>query len=64
VRVGILARTLADPATGKPKETDTDDTGVYDVDGDGVNELFNGLENPGDTYKRRVFQAVVHLRNL
>lgn len=60
VRVGILARTLADPATGKPKETDTDDTGKYDVDGDGTNEL----ETPGDSYKRRVFQAVVQLRNL
>ena len=59
VRIGILARTLSDPATGKPKESDLD-TFSYDVDGDGTNEL----SNPGDHYKRRVFQAVVHLRNL
>lgn len=59
VRVGILARTLADPATGNPKETEND-TGKYDVDGDGTYEL----NNPGDRYKRRVFQTVVHLRNL
>ncbi|BAV33246.1 type IV pilus minor pilin PilW [Sulfuricaulis limicola] len=58
-RIGILARTLSDKETGKPKETDLD-TFNYDVDGDGTNEL----SNPGDHYKRRVFQAVVHLRNL
>lgn len=58
-RIGILARTLSDRDTGKTKETDAD-TGSYDVDGDGTNEL----SNPGDRYKRRIFQAVVHLRNL
>jgi type IV pilus assembly protein PilW len=58
VRIGILARTLSDRATGKPKETDID-TGDYDVDGDGNIDL----SNPGDHYKRRIFQYVVQLRN-
>jgi hypothetical protein len=58
VRIGILARTLSDPATGNPKETDVD-TGNYDVDGDGNNEL----SNPNDRFKRRIFQSVVQLRN-
>jgi len=59
VRIGILARTLNDPVTGQPKETDRD-TGIYDVDGDGTNEL----NNPNDRYKRRLFQSVVQLRNM
>lgn len=59
VRVGILARTLDDAATGKSKEFDKD-TGKYDVDSDGTNEL----DNPGDRYKRRIFQSVVQLRNM
>ena len=58
VRIGMLARTLNDPVTGQPKETDRD-TGIYDVDGDGTNEL----NNPNDRYKRRLFQSVVQVRN-
>lgn len=53
VRIGILARTIDD------KNTDLD-TGTYDVDGDGTNEL----TAPGDRYRRRVFQATVQLRNM
>jgi type IV pilus assembly protein PilW len=53
VRIGILARTIDD------KNTDLD-TGTYDVDGDGTNEL----ATPGDRYRRRVFQATVQLRNM
>lgn len=59
VRIGILARTLDDAVTGKSKEFDKD-TGKYDVDGDGTYEL----DNPGDRYKRRIFQSVVQLRNM
>ena len=59
VRIGILARTLDDAATGKSKEFDKD-TGKYDVDSDGTDEL----DNPGDRYKRRIFQSVVQLRNM
>lgn len=59
VRVGILARTLDDAATGRSKEFDKD-TGQYDVDGDGTFEL----DTPGDRYKRRLFQSVVQLRNI
>ncbi len=57
-RIGVLARTLNDPVTGKPKEFDKD-SGTYDVDGDGTPEL-----TANDNYKRRVFQSVVQLRNL
>jgi type IV pilus assembly protein PilW len=53
VRIGILARTVSD------KDTDVD-TASYDVDGTGL----NNFTAPGDHHKRRVFQAVVHLRNL
>jgi type IV pilus assembly protein PilW len=53
VRVGILVRTVDD------KNTDLDN-GNYDVDGDGTNEL----TAPGDRYRRRIFQAVVQLRNM
>ncbi len=59
VRIGILARTLDDAATGKSKEFDKD-TGKYDVDSDGTYEI----DNPGDHYKRRIFQSVVQLRNM
>ena len=59
VRIGILARTLDDAVTGQSKEFEKD-TGQYDVDGDGTNEL----SNPGDRYKRRVFQSVVQMRNI
>ncbi len=59
VRIGIIARTLADPATGNPKESEID-TGSYDADSDGTNEI----SNLRDRYRRRVFQTVVHLRNL
>lgn len=52
IRIGILARTIDD------KNTDVDH-GIYDVDGDGTNEL----ANPGDRYRRRIFQATVQLRN-
>ncbi|MGA9031454.1 MAG: PilW family protein [Sulfuricaulis sp.] len=58
VRIGILARTLSDSATGRAKETDID-TGNYDIDGDGNVDL----SNPGDHFKRRIFQYVVQLRN-
>lgn len=58
-RLGILARTLDDAATGRSKEFDKD-TGQYDVDGDGTFEV----DNPGDRYKRRLFQSVVQLRNM
>ena len=52
VRIGILARTVSD------KDTDVD-TASYDIDGTGL----NNFTAPGDHHKRRVFQAVVHLRN-
>lgn len=52
VRIGILARTVSD------KDTDVD-TASYDIDGTGA----NNWTAPGDHHKRRVFQAVVHLRN-
>jgi len=53
VRVGVLARTVSD------KDTDVD-TASYDIDGTGL----NNFTAPGDHHKRRVFQAVVQLRNL
>lgn len=53
VRIGILARTVND------KDTNID-TGSYDVDGTGL----NNITGPGDHNKRRIFQAVVQLRNL
>lgn len=52
MRIGILARTIDD------KNTDLDNAS-YDVDGDGTNELVN----PGDRYRRRIFQTTVQLRN-
>lgn len=52
VRIGMLARTISN------KETDVD-TGSYDIDGTGLNNYVA----PGDHYKRKVFQAVVFLRN-
>jgi type IV pilus assembly protein PilW len=58
VRIGILARTLDDAATGRSKEFDKD-TGQYDVDSDGTYEV----DNLGDRYKRRLFQTAVQLRN-
>lgn len=60
VRIGILARTLSDPATGKPKETDID-TNTYDIDGDSTTDFTPAT---GDRYKRRIFQSVVQLRNV
>lgn len=53
IRIGILARTVSN------KETDLDNTS-YDIDGTGQN---NFTPNPPDRYKRKVFQAVVFLRN-
>jgi hypothetical protein len=53
IRIGILARTV------NTKDTDIDTT-AYDVDGDGVTDF----TAPGDRNKRRVFQAVILLRNL
>lgn len=53
MRIGILARTVSN------KETDLDSTS-YDIDGTGQN---NFTPNPPDRYKRKVFQAVVFLRN-
>lgn len=53
IRIGILVRTLDN------KNQDLD-TGTYDVDGDGTAEL----TNPNDRFRRRVFQAVVQLRNM
>jgi type IV pilus assembly protein PilW len=53
VRVGVLARTVSDKDTDK-------DTAVYDIDGTGL----NNFTAPGDHHKRRVFQAVVQMRNL
>jgi type IV pilus assembly protein PilW len=53
VRIGILAKTVND------KDTDID-SGTYDVDGDGTTDF----TAPGDHNKRRIFQAVVQLRNL
>jgi len=53
VRIGILMRTLDD------KNTDIDN-GKYDVDGDGTYEL----NAPGDRYRRRIFQAVIQVRNV
>lgn len=52
VRIGILARTIND------KDTDTDNEN-HDVDGDGTDEV----TAPGDHFRRRIFQAVVQLRN-
>jgi type IV pilus assembly protein PilW len=52
-RIGILVRTLDN------KNQDVDN-GSYDVDGDGTYEV----TTPGDHYRRRVFQAVVQLRNV
>lgn len=69
VRVGILARTLDDPTTGQPKETDID-SGVYDADGDcplgaaTTDVCYEFTPPTNDRHKRRVFQTVVHLRNL
>ncbi|OGT19336.1 MAG: hypothetical protein A2V90_04310 [Gammaproteobacteria bacterium RBG_16_57_12] len=69
VRVGILARTLDDPTTGTSKETDVD-SGVYDVDGDCAlgtatsDACYEFTPPANDRHKRRVFQTVVHLRNL
>lgn len=66
VRFGIIARTLSD------KDTDVD-TGTYDVDGDCPTgalitdpcyDFTPTATNPNDRNKRRVFQAVVQLRNL
>lgn len=54
VRIGILARTVND------KDTDID-TNTYDIDGDGAID-FTPASN--DRNKRRIFQAVVQLRNL
>jgi type IV pilus assembly protein PilW len=61
-RVGVLARTVSD------KDTDID-SGVYDVDGNcpagaALTDACYEFTAPGDRNKRRVFQAVVHLRNL
>lgn len=53
IRIGILARTIDD------KNTDVDNV-TYDVDGDGTDEL----ANPGDRYRRRIFQATVQMRNI
>jgi type IV pilus assembly protein PilW len=53
VRIGILARTITD------KSGDIDNES-HDVDGDGTPEL----TAPGDRFRRRVFQAVVKLRNI
>lgn len=52
-RIGILARTV------NQKDTDID-TGLYDVDGDGVDDVVN----PGDRNIRRIFRSTVQLRNL
>jgi type IV pilus assembly protein PilW len=52
-RIGILARTV--------NEKDTDiDNGLYDVDGDGVDDVVN----PNDRNIRRIFRSTVQLRNL
>lgn len=59
VRIGILARTLSDPATGNPKETDVDSK-TYDIDGDTTTDF---TPPAGDRFKRRIFQSVVQLRN-
>ncbi|MDH3513268.1 MAG: PilW family protein [Gammaproteobacteria bacterium] len=68
VRLGILATTLDDAATGKSKEFDRD-TNNYDVDGDcapnaALTDACFELSSPNDRYKRRLFQTVVQLRNL
>lgn len=63
VRFGIIARTVND------KDTDVD-TGTYDVDGDCptgaaiTDTCYDFTPAAGDRNKRRVFQAVVQLRNL
>lgn len=62
VRIGILARTVDD------KDTDVD-TGTYDVDGDCptgalITDPCYFTPEADDRNKRRVFQAVVQLRNL
>lgn len=63
VRIGIIARTV--------NEQDTDiDSGTYDVDGDCptdaliTDSCYDFTPDAGDRNKRRVFQAVVQLRNL
>ena len=60
VRIGILARSLAQTERAS-KEQGTDvDTSVYDIDGDGNNDF----TAPGDRYQRRVFRTTVLMRNL
>ena len=53
VRIGIIARTI-------DNKNQDPDTGRYDADGDGTFER----DNPGDKFRRRVFQSTVQLRNL
>ena len=60
LRVGILARSLAQTERGS-KEHGTDiDTQQYDIDGDGSTDF----TAPGDHYERRVFRTTVLMRNL
>lgn len=63
VRVGLLARTLANTDSGNTTHgAFLDTTTGYDVDGDGANETnFSAAQN--DKYERRIFRNTVTLRN-
>jgi type IV pilus assembly protein PilW len=62
VRIGILARSLAQTESGGKEYGPDVDTGSYDVDGDGTNDFT--VPAPGDRYQRRVFRTTVLMRNL